>query len=761
MSNAARKLNVEFTESSSPQQVLAAIGRGQAIIEFRIDGTIISVNENFSKVFGFSSAELEGKSHKTLCEPAFVASPEYEKLWSSLRGGETVTGEFKRLGRGGKEVWILGSYSPVLDDDGNVNKILKVATDVTEARKELQARTDIMNLTSIVSESDLKGNILSVNDKFMEVSQYSLNELIGKPHNTTRHPDMPKETFKELWSTIGRGTLFRGIIKNQKKDGTPYYVDAVIAPILGENGKPKKYLGVRYEITETEIERQNMRGIFNAIDNSYAYIEFDTKGHVMTANKNFLTVLGYSLDEIKGKHHRIFVDPAYAQTTQYEGFWASLNAGKSQSEIFKRLSKSGKEVWIQAVYSPVKDEMGAVKKIVKIATDVTAQNQLNLENSAKLRAIDKTQAVVEFRLDGTILTANENFTKTLGYELSEIEGRHHRMFCSTEQGNSPEYRAFWEKLNRGESETAEYKRLGKGAREVWIQASYNPILDLNGKPFKIVKYAYEITKLKRMMASVEETATALAAASAELTATATEMSNTASRTNQESHSAASAAEEVSVGVQTVATNMEEMVASIKEIARSANESSMMAKTTLSHAQDTNSTIAKLGASSQEIGDVIKVISSIAQQTNLLALNATIEAARAGEAGRGFAVVANEVKELAKQTAKATNDITNKIGAIQNDTKLAVTAIAGISNAVERLNGISGVIAAAVEEQTATTNEVSRVVVESKKGVESIASTIKIVSMASSESTTASGQTLQASKDLSLLAERLTALIRAT
>jgi methyl-accepting chemotaxis protein len=206
--------------------------------------------------------------------------------------------------------------------------------------------------------------------------------------------------------------------------------------------------------------------------------------------------------------------------------------------------------------------------------------------------------------------------------------------------------------------------------------------------------------------------------------------------------------------------MEEMVASIKEIARSTHESSQMAKTTLTRATETNATIAKLGTSSQEIGDVIKVISSIAQQTNLLALNATIEAARAGEAGRGFAVVANEVKELAKQTAKATNDITNKIGAIQSDTKLAVDAIGGISAAVEKLNGISGVIAAAVEEQTATTNEVSRVVVESKKGVESIAATIKIVSVASSESSTASGQTLQASKDLSLLAERLTALIKA-
>lgn len=760
MGNAAKVRNIDFSQSSSPKQLLTAIDRAQAILEFSTDGIVVAANDNFCRVFGLDHADVIGKAHSSFCEASYVSSQEYEVLWSRLRAGEYVAGEFKRLGKSGKEVWLLASYCPVLSDEGKVVGVVEVATDISESRKELQARTEIMNLTSIVSESDLKGNILSVNDKFIEVSQYGLNELIGKPHNTTRHPDMPKETFKEMWSTIGRGNMFRGIIKNRKKDGSPYYVDAVITPILGDNGKPKKYLGVRYEITEAELERQNMRAIFNAIDSVYAYIEFDTAGNVLKANKNFLGLMGYSSEEVVGRHHRLFVDPAFAKTPAYDSLWRELNAGNSQSEIFKRVTKTGREVWIQGIYSPVKDEMGVVKKVVKIATDVTDQNMANLENSAKLRAIDKTQAVVEFELDGTLITANENFQKTIGYELSELVGKSHRMFCTPEFGNSADYKDFWASLNRGDVATGEFKRVGKGGREVWIRASYNPILDLSGRPFKVVKYAYEITNLKLMMASVEETAAALSAASAELTATATQMSGTASRTSHESNSAGLAAEQVASGVQIVATNMEEMVASIKEIARSTNESSQMAKSTMSQATMTNATIAKLGASSQEIGDVIKVISSIAQQTNLLALNATIEAARAGEAGRGFTVVANEVKELAKQTARATNEITNKIGAIQKDTLLAVEAIGGISSAVERLNGISSVIAAAVEEQTATTNEVSRVVVESKKGVESIASTIKIVTSASNESSLASSQTLQASKELSQLAERLTALIQA-
>ncbi|RTL45758.1 MAG: PAS domain S-box protein, partial [Burkholderiales bacterium] len=239
------------------------------------------------------------------------------------------------------------------------------------AQAELKVRTDIMNVTSIVSEADRKGDILCVNDKFLEVSKYSPQELIGHGHNTTRHPDMPKEVFKQMWSTIGRGEIFRGMIKNRAKDGTPYYVDAVIAPILGDNGKPMKYLGVRYDITEQEIERQNARGILAAVDASYAYIEFDLTGHVLHANENFLRTLGYSLDEVKGRHHRMFCDPALAATPAYAQFWQDLNAGRPQNDLFRRVSKTGQDVWIQAVYAPVKDEMGRVVKVVKIATDVT------------------------------------------------------------------------------------------------------------------------------------------------------------------------------------------------------------------------------------------------------------------------------------------------------------------------------------------------------------------------------------------------------
>jgi methyl-accepting chemotaxis protein len=626
---------------------------------------------------------------------------------------------------------------------------------------ELKVRAEITNMTSIVSESDLKGDILSINDKFIEVSQYGRDELIGRPHNTTRHPDMAKEVFRELWATIGKGKPFRGIIKNRKKDGSPYYVDAVIAPVLGENGKPRKYIGVRYDITAAEIERQNSRGILAAIDSAYAFVEFDPKGVVTNANKNFLATLGYALEEVVGKHHRLFVDPAFARTAEYIQFWADLNAGVSQSDMFKRVAKDGREVWIQAVYAPVKDEMGRVTKVIKIATDVTAQ-KVDADNKARqIAESNRTQAVIEFLADGTVVTANQNFLNVMGYTQDEIRGRHHSTFVDPVYRGTAEYQQFWRDLNEGKFQTAEYQRVGKGGKAVWLQATYNPVFDSAGRVHKVVKFASDITGRKVAEAGlittvdqVARNAQTLASAAEELSATSQQLSSNSEETTAQAGVAAAASEQISRNVSTVATSAEEMSASVKEIAKNASQAARVASDAVLVAQTTNKTVAKLGESSTEIGKVIKVITSIAQQTNLLALNATIEAARAGEAGKGFAVVANEVKELAKQTAAATEDISGKIEAIQTDTRSAVGAIEQISQIINQINDIQNTIASAVEEQTATTNEIARNASEAARGSDEIARNISSVSQAAKSTSEGAANTLTASAELAKLASEL-------
>ena len=380
-------------------------------------------------------------------------------------------------------------------------------------------------------------------------------------------------------------------------------------------------------------------------------------------------------------------------------------------------------------------------------------------------AIDKSQAVIEFQLDGTIVAANENFLRTMGYTLDEIVGRHHSLFVDEQYRQSYEYKEFWTRLGRGEFQAAEYKRIAKGNREVWLQASYNPILDQSGRPQKVIKYAADVTAQVKLRLDIQSAfkevasnATALGTASSRLSEVSQLMSANAEETAVQSNVASAAAEQVSTNVAMVATAAEEMGASIKEIAKSANEAARVATTAVKVAESTNAKVAKLGESSAEIGNVIKVITSIAQQTNLLALNATIEAARAGEAGKGFAVVANEVKELAKQTAKATEDISRKIEAIQGDTKGAVEAIAQIGHIINQINDIQNTIASAVEEQTATTSEIGRNVTEAAKGSSEIAQNIMGVAQAARSTTEGATNTQTSANELSVMATSLQQLV---
>ena len=438
----------------------------------------------------------------------------------------------------------------------------------------------------------------------------------------------------------------------------------------------------------------------SALENCLAVIEFKLDGTIVDANENFLRTFGYRLDEIRGRHHGMFVEPAHKESEEYRQFWGRLGRGEHQAGQFKRISKQGQEIWIEATYAPILDGKGRPRGIVKYATDISAQKAEYADLLGQANAIDRSQAVIEFALDGTILRANDNFLATMGYRLDEIQGKHHSLFIDPAQRQSPEYRQFWERLRQGDFQSGQFRRLGKNGKEVWIEASYNPIFDLNGRVSKVVKFATDLTPRKRqnkVLADEFETGVralveVLAKSAGTMESSARSLAGEAAQTSQLSATAAAATDELN--------------GAVGEIAERIAQSGSVITNAVDEARNSEALVAGLVTSAQKIGEVTQIITDIANQTNLLALNATIEAARAGEAGKGFAVVAGEVKSLASQTARATEEIANQIRAIQTSTQRTASGIQHIGNIIGEVNHISSSIASAVEEQSAATREVS-------------------------------------------------------
>lgn len=534
---------------SDAQARLDAIGRSQAMIEFKLDGTIITANKKFLDALGYRLEEIQGKHHSMFVPADQRDNAEYKAFWAALNRGEYQAREFKRVAKDGHEVWIEASYNPVLDGDGKTVMVAKIATDITE--KKIRSMTDASKIA--------------------------------------------------------------------------------------------------------------------AISRAQAVIEFKLDGTIVTANENFCKTLGYSLAEIQGKHHSLFVAPAERDSAAYREFWAKLNRGDYQAGEFKRIGKGGREVWILASYNPLLDESGKPYGVVKFATEVTAEKLNNADLAGQIAAIDKAQAVIEFNMDGTIITANANFLGTLGYSLAEIKGKHHSMFVEPSERDGAAYREFWAALNRGQYQAAEYKRIGKGGKEVYIQASYNPILDLNGKPFKVVKYATDTTK--QVLAR---------------------MGN----------------ERVRGMMESVAAGSEELNASVREISEAMTKSRETAMSAVDQVASADAQAQRLTEAAQSMSGIVEMINNITGQINLLALNATIESARAGEAGRGFAVVASEVKSLANQAKQATDKIGQEIGSLNGISGDVVSALGSIKQAINNVSEYVTSTAAAIEEQSTVTNEMS-------------------------------------------------------
>jgi len=458
------------------------------------------------------------------------------------------------------------------------------------------------------------------------------------------------------------------------------------------------------------------RAILDALDRSYAIIEFEPDGTILRANENFLKVMGYSTQEISGQHHRIFIGDEYRVSDEYRRFWTELGRGELKSLECERFAKDGSSVWIQATYNPVTDDSGNVVKIIKLAADVTRNRLERFEYESQIKAIDQSQAIIEFDLSGNVLSANANFYAAMGYKPEDVVGKHHSIFCESDYAASQEYRDFWGRLGDGKFQAGEFERRRADGSEIWLMASYNPMRDLSGNLIKVVKLATDVTDrvMKRRARSLaqDDINCGIGRVTQQFAGSAREAADATS-------AAASAAENVAA----VATGAEELAASFQEVAQRVTDSLEATEEAVAEAERTGQVMATLSESAASIGQVVELINTIAEQTNLLALNATIEAARAGEAGKGFAVVATEVKTLAGQTAQAIDRISEQIDSVQGSTQGAVKALSTVSDVITRINEISGGIAAAVEEQTAVTRSISGNMRTASQGVATVSDAI--------------------------------------
>jgi methyl-accepting chemotaxis protein len=455
--------------------------------------------------------------------------------------------------------------------------------------------------------------------------------------------------------------------------------------------KSRKAAGGQLESSQEKTAE--LEGLANAVNRVQAMIYFSLDGTILDANENFLNVMGYTLAEIKGKHHRIFTDPTYAQSAAYQQFWANLGRGAFERGEYKRIGKGGKAVWLLASYNPIFDKSGRNCKVVKFATDITAERLRDADLEGQMAALNKVQGIIEFNMDGEVLKANDLFLTITGYTLAEIKGKHHKMFVEPGEENSHEYQEFWKQLRTGHADARVFKRVGKNGKRVWIQASYNPILDMDGRPFKIVKFANDLTAL------IDNT---------ELT-----QSNAASMQ--------SATSGLSSSIDEISRSM--------ELSREATGRIM--ETTTASGEQASSLVQSMKAMER----IVELIRGIAGRVNMLALNATIEAARAGEAGKGFAVVATEVKNLSDQTAKATNEISREIGSVQLISGKVAESIQATVDGVGLVNQYVGSVATAVEEQSAVTKEISD---RSTQMVSAVRSILDQARKSTSESSGASG-----------------------
>ncbi len=614
---------------------------------------------------------------------------------------------------------------------------------VRSSAKTLSPLEQVLDVTHVIVTCDAKGRITHVNEVFTETTGYALNDIVGKDYTHFVRAKDHAETAA-MWSEILAGNPYKTIVPRLTKAGEEIWFDATYAPFRDETGQISAVYIIGREISRMHLKRRDNRSKEDAIKRSMAYIEFDLEGTILWANPLFLQATGYALEEIQGKHHRMFMPEGEADTQAYRDFWARLRKGSGEKGQFKRVAKNGEIIWLESTYETLLDPENRPFKVVKYAFDITGPKNLEADAKGQIDAIQKVQGVIEFSPDGTILRANDTFCAVVGYDASEIVGQHHRIFVDPSIVKSPSYGEFWEKLRSGESLSGDFERIGKDGKKVTIRASYNPIRNAAGDIVKVVKFAVDTTIYQVTVDTLRAALDALSKGDLSHVATtdlgefdtlrvnfnaarhklhetlsgitqgAGVLRGEAEAIGQATDDLARRTEQQAATLEESAAALDELVASVKGVATTAQEVQKQSDTAQNHTVHAGEVVDRavnamdaIETSSKQVASITSVIDDIAFQTNLLALNAGVEAARAGDAGRGFAVVASEVRALAQRSSEAAREIATLINTSNQQVSGGVdlvreagTALARIQDMMQKIyTGIAQVANSTTEQAT--------------------------------------------------------------
>ena len=484
-------------DNCDPCDVFAALNRSQAIAELTTDGTVCTANERFLHLFGLTASEIVGVHHSALLTPEQTAADGREDTWNTLRRGDPQLIDCRLAGPDAREAWVKASFNPLLDEAGHLRKVVLHAIDITAVKLrsiDHQGKVVAIDRSQAVIEFALDGTILDANQHFCDALGYAADELRGRHHRILVHPEYRDTAeYAEFWAALRRGEFWQAEYRRVSKTGEDVWIQATYNPVIDPLGKILKVVKFATNVTAAKLRALDDAGKIDAIDRSQAVIEFALDGTILDANQHFCDALGYAADELRGRHHRILVHPEYRDTAEYAEFWAALRRGEFWQAEYRRVSKTGEDVWIQATYNPIIDPLGKILKVVKFATNVTAAKLRALDDAGKIDAINRSQAVMELSMTGKVLHANAHWLQLVGYDMEEIRGKHHDMFLVSDDHEGEAPISFWAALEQGNFQRADYQIVRKDGRIAWTRATYHPILSGLGKPIKVVMFATDVT----------------------------------------------------------------------------------------------------------------------------------------------------------------------------------------------------------------------------------------------------------------------------